>query len=88
VIGGRIWSSAGHQPNHRGVQIMTTLTSEFLPPKRARNAKAKLENAMLVAAAARERAAETTRYAAQPVRPMRAPTVRQSHRLMRLSAKS
>ena len=65
----------------------------FAPPKRAREAKAKakVEHAMLVVAAARERAAVAAqRYAAQPstVRPMRASSVRQRQRLMRLSAKS
>jgi hypothetical protein len=52
VIGGRVWS--GHQPT-RG-QVMKRLTSA-VPPKRARNSKARLEHAKLIVASARERAA-------------------------------
>jgi len=89
AIKDRIWSSAAHYPaDHRG-QIMKRLTSAqvFAPPKRKRKTKARLERAKLVAVAARERAAETAQYAAQPstVRPL---TVLQRRRLAkRLSAK-
>src|SRR5262249_23172999 len=60
VIGGRVWSSAGHQPTIWG-QIMKRLTSAglFASPKRARQHKARLEHAKLVVASAREHAAKT-----------------------------
>jgi len=51
---------------------MKTLTSAqlFAAPKKAHKTKAWLERAKLVVVAARERAAETARYAAQPSRPI------------------
>ena len=68
-------------------QIMKTLTSAqlFAAPKKAHKTKAWLERAKLVVVAARERAAETAQYAAQPSRPMPPPTVLQRRRLVTLA---
>jgi len=59
-----------------------TTAQPFAAPKRADNAKARLERARLVIAAARERAAETAQEYVTQLAAMRPPNVLQRRRLV------